>query len=341
MTIRFLILFFLFFSRYESYSQNIVGSGKAIDFPIHKDLPDETAIIQTLSKPTIVYSDSLNGINKKRVWLVAGANIAFWTGTYIALNTTWYSNYPRSSFHFFNDNTEWEQMDKLGHIWTAYQLSRAGGALWKWTGLNDTKSAILGGLTGIAYQSIIEVQDGFSSQWGFSWGDMTANVIGASSYVFQQLGWKDQRIQIKLSYWPYDYSKALVARRNDLFGTNPVERLLKDYNSQTYWLDFNLKSFLPDSHLPPWLNLSAGYSADGMLGATNNKWIDKNGVAQDYTTIPRVRRWLLSADVDLTKIKTKSKFLKTIFFAVNVLKIPAPALELDSRGRFKGHLLYY
>ncbi len=88
-------------------------------------------------------------------------------------------------------------MDKFGHVWTAYQLSRVSGALWKWTGLNHTTSTILGGISGVAYQSIIEIQDGFSSEWGFSWGDMTANVIGASAYVAQELGWKDQRIQIK------------------------------------------------------------------------------------------------------------------------------------------------
>ncbi len=101
---------------------------------------------------------------------------------------------------------------------------KVSGALWKWTGLNHTTSTILGGVSGVAYQSIIEIQDGFSSEWGFSWGDMTANVIGASAYVAQELGWKDQRIQVKLSYWPYEFiPPELIDRRNQLFGTNPIE----------------------------------------------------------------------------------------------------------------------
>lgn len=82
----------------------------------------------------------------------------------------------------------------------------------------ERKKAIwLGGLSGLAYQSIIEIQDGFSSEWGFSWGDMAANTLGAATFVAQQLGWKEQRLQIKLSYWPYDYnSPELVTRRNQL-----------------------------------------------------------------------------------------------------------------------------
>src|SRR6185369_8572935 len=106
---------------------------------------------------------------------------------------------------------------------------------------------------------IIEIQDGFSSQWGFSWGDMLANVSGAAAYISQELAWKDQRIQIKLSYWPYDYnSPELKTRRDQLFGKSLPERILKDYNSQTYWVSGNLHSFMPGTALPKWLNLSLG-----------------------------------------------------------------------------------
>ncbi len=282
-----------------------------------------------------------NSINRNRLWLVAGTHLAFWTGSYIALDKSWYANYPRSSFHFFNDNSEWEQMDKLGHVWTSYNVGRASAELWKWTGLSRKRSVLYGGLSAIAYQSIIEIQDGFSSQWGFSWGDMTANVMGAAVYVSQELGWKDQRIQIKMSYWPYNYPEDLITRRNQLFGKSLAERTLKDYNSQTYWISANLHSFFRQSKLPAWLNVSFGYSADGMLGGTENKWTDKQGNFFDRTDIPRVRRFFIAPDIDLTKIKTKSKLLKTIFFALNIVKIPAPAIELDSKGKFRVHALYY
>ena len=284
---------------------------------------------------------SNSGLNKQRLWVVAGAHAGLWTVSYIALNKTWYANYPRSSFHFFNDNSEWEQMDKLGHVWTAYNVARVSTGMWKWTGLPEKKAVVLGGISAVAYQSIIEIQDGYSAEWGFSWGDMAANVVGAGGYVLQQLGWKDQRLQVKLSYWAYDYPGDLITRRNQLFGSGVVERILKDYNSQTYWISANVKSFIPSSGLPSWLNIAVGYNADGMLGGTENRWTDKQGNHFDRTDIPRVRRYLLSADVDLTKIKTRSKFLRSAFYILNIVKLPAPAIGIDSKGKFKGYVLYY
>lgn len=277
-----------------------------------------------------------------RKWLVAGVHAALWGGSYIALNKAWYADYPKESFHFFNDNREWSQMDKAGHVWTAYQMSRFSGALWQWAGLNPKKSAWLGGISGVAYQSIIEIQDGFSSEWGFSWGDMAANVTGSALYVAQELLWQEQRLQVKMSYWPYDYnSPELTARRDQLFGKSIPERMLKDYNSQTYWLSANIYSFMPDSRLPKWLNLAVGYAAKGMLGGYDNKWVDKAGVAHNRNDIVRCRHFYLSPDIDLTKIKTKSKFLRSAFFVLNMIKIPAPALELSSSGKFRGHLIHF
>ena len=306
--------------------------------------PETTA--GRLTKPAIQDSvpfqdSSTRAADKTKLLLVAGLHAAFWTGSYSALDKTWYSQYPRSSFHFFNDNSEWEQMDKFGHAWTAYNVAGASAKLWQWTGLSRNRSAVYGGLSAVAYQSIIEIQDGFSAEWGFSWGDMTANVVGAAAFMAQDIGWHDQRIQIKMSYWPYDYSSDLKVRRNQLFGSGLAERVLKDYNSQTYWASINMHSFFPAASVPAWLNIAIGYSADGMLGGTVNRWTDKQGNAFDRTDIPRIRRFFLAPDIDLTKIKTNSKLLRTVFFTLNVLKFPLPALELNSKGKWTVHALYY
>jgi hypothetical protein len=290
---------------------------------------------------TTITNYPTTNINKQHLWLVAGTHAGLWTASYIALNKTWYANYPRSSFHFFNDNSEWNQMDKLGHVWTAYNVSRVSGAMWKWTGLPEKKAVILGGISAVAYQSIIEIQDGFSAEWGFSWGDMTGNIVGAGAYVLQELGWKDQRIHVKLSYWAYDYPKDLITRRDQLFGNSLMERILKDYNSQTYWVSANLKSFFKQPGLPAWLNIAVGYNSDGMLGGTVNRWTDKQGNNFDRTDIPRIRRFFLSPDIDLTKIKTRSKFLRSAFYIINMVKVPAPAIEINSKGKLKAYVFYY
>src|SRR5258708_38914915 len=79
----------------------------------------------TQNAPLRITSIPFNsGLNKKRLWLVAGVHAALWTTSYIILDKTWYASYPRSSYHFFNDDAEWEQMDKCGHLWTCYNISR-------------------------------------------------------------------------------------------------------------------------------------------------------------------------------------------------------------------------
>jgi hypothetical protein len=200
--------------------------------------------------------------------------------------------------------------------------------MWKWTGLNDKTSAILGGVSGMVYQSIIEIQDAYSVQWGFSWGDVGANVAGAGLFVLQELSGNKQAVTVKMTYWRKKYPDELVARRNQLFGSSAAERVLKDYNSQTYWLSANIASFFPDARLPKWLNIAVGYGADGMYGGRSNVWLDGEPAMHDYSAIRRVRKFYLSPDIDLTRIHTRSKFLKGAFFILNMIKIPAPGLAV-------------
>ncbi|MET0243091.1 MAG: DUF2279 domain-containing protein [Flavitalea sp.] len=272
-------------------------------------------------------------VSKPRLLAVSAAHAIAWGGTFLALNNAWYRDYPRSAFHFFDDRKEWNQMDKAGHIWTAYQLSRISAEAWYWTGLDYRKSAWLGGASAFAFQSVIEILDGFSSEWGFSVGDMEANLIGSAGYVAQELLFQNQVFQFKLGYRPYNYPENLKARRDNLFGATLPEQLLKDYNSQRYWLSGNIKSMFPDWNVPGWLNIAVGYSADGMYGGHGNTWSDKQGNSFDYTHIKRTRRFYLAPDIDLTKIRTNSKVLKTVFFVVNSVKIPAPTFEINSSGK--------
>jgi hypothetical protein len=277
---------------------------------------------------------------KGRVWLVGSAHATFLVTTFIALNQVWYADYPKSDFHFFNDFHEWNQVDKCGHMWTAYQLSRVSASTWKWAGLSEKKSVILGSASGLAYQSIIEILDGYSAEWGFSLSDMTANIIGASTFAFQQIGWHDQRIQIKFSYNAFDYPPDLRARADQLFGTG-AQRILKDYNSQTYWASVNLRSFFPKSHLPKWLNISFGYGAEGMLGGFENKWTDTDGSTITRYDVQRIRQFYFAPDIDLTKIKTKSKVVRSVLFVLNAIKIPAPTISWNSNGTCKVYALYF
>jgi uncharacterized protein YfiM (DUF2279 family) len=271
-----------------------------------------------------------------RKWAVGSFSVLGYGGSLYFLDKAWYQDYPRSSFHTFNDAGEWKQMDKIGHAWTTYNTSRIVSGLWQWAGVPKSKAVLLGTGSSLLYMTSIEYMDGRSSDWGWSWPDISMNVFGAALFASQELGWKEQKIQLKFSthYVKYDQPD-LDQRADKLFGNSWPEKMLKDYNAQTYWLSANLKSLVQSSKLPPWLNLAIGYGAGGMYGGYENIAYDKDGnLIFDRRDIQRYRQWYLSPDIDLTKIKTKSKFLKAGFFVLSAFKFPAPALEF-SKGKFK------
>jgi hypothetical protein len=178
----------------------------------------------------------------------------------------------------------------------------------------------------------VEVFDGYSANWGASMGDVVANVSGTALYVSQELLWEEQRVVPKFSFHTTPYA----ARRPNVLGSTFQEQLLKDYNGQTYWLSANLYSFIKSTSIPKWLNVAVGYGAEGMITGTDEF---VNTIFLPETK--RYRQFYLSIDVDLTKISTKSHFVKTVLTVFNTLKIPAPAFELRGDGGSKMHLVYF
>ncbi len=274
-------------------------------------------------------------INKKRLTAVLTTEGVLYAGSIVGLYSIWYQKYPQSNFHFFNDNNEWLLMDKMGHFTTSYYIGKIGFEALKWSGVSNTKAAWYGGGLGFLYQTSIEVLDGFSSQWGFSVGDMTGNALGSALFISQQLLWKEQKILLKWSYSPTKFA----SYRPDLLGSNWKESWLKDYNGQTYWLSFNMHSFLgKNAHFPSWLNIALGYGAEGMIGAASNPSTYHGQVLPEFKRYPQ---YYLSADIDLTRIKTHSKWLSWVFQALGFIKIPLPTLEYNSQHQFVFHAIHF
>ncbi len=269
-----------------------------------------------------------------------------YTAGMIAVNQLWYSQYERTHFHFFDDNGEWNQIDKVGHAWTSYAEGYYGISLYRWAGLHDKKSIWIGGMLGTFFQSGIEVLDGFSAKWGASVGDLVANVSGSAMVIAQELAWQEQRIWFKLSSHKVnynDYPLDVQTRAKDLFGTSFQELLLKDYNGQSYWLSVNPSAFSrrKNGKFPKWLNVAIGYGIEDVFGGFENKWTTDDGTDYDFSELQRYRQFYLSLDIDLSRIKTKSRFLNFVLAGFNVLKIPAPALEWNTKGQVKFHPLYW
>ncbi|MCH8332066.1 MAG: DUF2279 domain-containing protein [Bacteroidetes bacterium] len=278
--------------------------------------------------------------NNKRVNFIIGSELVVYTGLMIGLNEFWYKDFKRTSFHIFNDNIGWMQMDKAGHVYSAYLGGKVGMDIMRWAGVSENKAIWTGGLLGSYFLTTIEILDGFSSQWGFSPGDLIANTAGSFLTIGQQLAWKEQRLSLKFSFHRIQYPSFQKSRAEDLYGTTTLENMIKDYNGQTYWLSMNLASF-GIINKAKWLNVSFGYSVAGMLGAESNVVVDENEVViADYSWEPRYRQYFFSLDVDLTRIKTRSRLLQSTFGFFNFIKFPFPAVGIGN-GKLRFHPLYF
>ncbi|AJR04576.1 hypothetical protein AW14_13940 [Siansivirga zeaxanthinifaciens CC-SAMT-1] len=282
---------------------------------------------QSKTNTFLTASDSLN-ISRRNAVVVTEASLA--AGALIGLNQLWYADYERSKFHTINDSDEWLQLDKMGHAFTAYQLGKHGAQLLNWSGVSEKDQLIYGATLGFTFLTAVEVLDGYSKAWGFSWTDILANATGAGLYVGQELLWKEQRIALKFSFHQTKYA----ALNPDKLGQDFLEQLLKDYNGQTYWLSFNLHAFFKDANFPKWLNLAIGYGGDGMISASNNT---EN---EAFNSFKQQRQFYLSFDINLNSIKTNSKLLQLFFGVFDSLKIPFPTLEFN-KNRCVFHPFYY
>lgn len=286
-------------------------------------------------------SDSTTHLSRKQKTLVY-SEIGLGLATHSGLYFEWYSGYPMGKFHFFDDSKEWLQMDKLGHCFSAYYLTVMGHQAGLMVGFNNKQAALNGLIFGAAFQTTIEILDGFSTYWGASVPDLIANTVGSVMAYSQARKWGEQRITMKWSFTPTRYAPM----RPNALGKGFQQEFLKDYNGQTYWLSGNIHSLTgcKSKYIPEWLNIEIGYGADGMLGGFGNQWTDNNtGISYDYSHIKRYRQFYLSAGIDWIKLaKPKSQWGKMFYSALNCLKFPFPALEYNTLNhRLQGHYLKF
>lgn len=296
------------------------------------------AIILILSVLTASAQDTLrdNAKVRRNVGIVLGVEAGLYAASMTGLYFAWYADYPQSQFHFFDDNSEWLQMDKVGHGTSAYHVGALGYELLRDAGMDETRSIWLGGSLGFAFLTTVEVFDGFSSGWGFSWGDMVANTLGSGLFIGQQFLWHEQRITLKYSFHTTEFAKY----RPDLLGENLIQQTIKDYNGITIWASGNFKSLFlnKESRFPAWLNFAFGYGATGMTGSFENTLEYKGKPIPPYD---RERQIFFSLDVDFTKIPTNNIILKYAFKFLNVVKIPFPTIEYNTGDEWVWHWIYF
>ncbi len=281
-----------------------------------------------------VFPQTTDTLDCKKLKRIIIAESAFYAGGISYLQFVWYQDKERVPFHFYNDNQGYLQVDKFGHAFGAYMESYIGYKWLRSAGVKRKKALMYAGPLGLILQTPIEIFDGLYEGWGFSWGDMFANAVGSALLVGNELLFKEQLLKLKFSYWRSGYAE----QANGYLGDNFLESLFLDYNAHTYWLSFPLVTSSSQSPLPAWLNLSVGYSANGMIGEFTNRR-SYRGVLLPETE--RYRQFLFSLDVDWTKVPTHSRFLRAFLDALVFIKVPFPAIELNSKGAVRLHGIYF
>ncbi|NLN73264.1 MAG: DUF2279 domain-containing protein [Bacteroidales bacterium] len=270
---------------------------------------------------------------KNRQTALAIALPTAYVGSMTALYFAWYKDYPQSNFHFFNDNKEWQGMDKAGHMLATYTLANYSYKIYQWSGISKNRSLFLSFVTGFGFQTVVEVLDGFSAEWGASWGDLLANTAGAALFATQQYFWNEQKILLQYSYSDTPESQY----RPNLLGSNLASRMLKNYNGISIWASFNIASLLPAKNsFPQYLDLALGYGASGMTGAESNP-VEVNGI--EIPHFERSKSFYLSPNIRLSKIPFKNYKVKKYFEILDILKTPMPAISYNTENKFEFYYL--
>lgn len=257
------------------------------------------------SLPPPEYSPSL-----PRTLIVSGAL----AGGFIyghALSTDLWWKGERSDFHF-----DWEHdwtyslgADKLGHAYFPYAASRILAQGFEWCGYAPSTSQWMGSGVALTYQIYTEIRDGFSAEWGFSWGDMGANVIGAGLPILQREIPHLRNYTYKISYHPSARFRA---------GSNKA--IIDDYESSYHWVSFDVAGLMPEQwniSWPRWLNIAVGHSV---------KDLDDRGAG-------RHELWL-SIDWNLEGLPGDGWLWRMMKRTLNVYHFPAPAVRIVGGAAF-------
>jgi hypothetical protein len=244
-----------------------------------------------------------------RLAIVSGVTLGTVIPVHIYQQNAWWQG-PRAPFRFENDWSYALNVDKLGHMYAGFILARTFGSMLEWSGFSEHTSTFYGSVLGLSYQMYVEVEDGFHRVYGFSPGDAFFNILGATIPLAQWTFPVLRNFTLKYSYWPSPiYEHELNAGQAKAF--------LDDYQGTTVWLGIDPHFFLGErvaDEVPPWLGLAFGVGARDLNGSGGGR-----------------RQATLALDYNLSRIRTESPFLRTVFTLVDFVHLPAHGIRLDGK----------
>lgn len=266
-----------------------------------------------------------------RFWYGVGGFVAADVVVMYGLNRLWYSGHDRTSFHWYNDWNTYVQQDKVGHMFVSWHLARVFGEYGMWSGMSRRRAGLFGGLMSAAFQSQIEVFDGFSEAFGASGTDIAANVVGGVIGGLKvaypdRLSWFDA----KYSYHPSPYYQEDVS---DVAPFRYLGNALKDYDGISYWLVVRPSNRYAE--WPEWLGISVGYSGTGLAHPLSGRFEEGGRGGPVHR-----RQVFVGPDIDLLALRDDwPQPFRAIASFFSFVRLPAPAVQLTPEVRW--YWIYY
>jgi hypothetical protein len=251
-----------------------------------------------------VRAEDRDSVQPLRLIMVGGITIGAITYGHAVVNDFWWKG-EKVPFHV-NTEQDYEyalNADKLGHLTFSYIGTTVYGSAFRWCGLDSVTSLWTGAGVTMAYQTYVEIRDGFSANYGFSWGDMAANTIGAALPLVQHYVPPLRSLDLQISYWP-----------SDAYKSGAYNSIIDDYTSTTHWLSVNAQDIAPRAWkqwMPEWIGLALGHSVQNLDGQGGGQHV-----------------LYLSLDWQPHRIKGLPSWLAEALRLAHLYHLPAPAVRL-------------
>ncbi len=247
-------------------------------------------------------------VSATRLAVFGGVTAASMVVVHIQQQQAWW-NGPKGSFWLYNDWKFAKGIDKLGHMYGAYVASTAFREGFRWCGLSERSSVLLGVSAGLALELYVEIEDGFHEIYGFSPGDAMADFLGAGFLLAQETYPVLENLRIKWSYWPSsDLREALRKGENRTF--------LDDYEGQKHWLAVDPHFALGEGlgkAIPSWLGIAVGYGVEGSIRQRG----DARGA------------FYVALDYNLRRLAPETGIFHTLLYALDLVHLPAPGIKIQ------------
>lgn len=259
---------------------------------------------------------------------ISGGTIAAYGGALLGLaglitlyQQAWYPDSTQGPFNFKEDWTYSKQVDKGGHMLGGYISSYCSYEAFVACGLSPKDAALWGALGGLFFQTTIEVQDGFHTNYGFDWTDEVGNAIGAGYFYLQQQIPFLQNFEPKWGFTvtnPRDSAREAAQQHTRL--------IVDDYDRQDAWLSVRVRNLLNLDWWPRGVQIAFGAGA---------RDVELNGYTP-YRVVHIALDWNIKGLLSDFGINDLGSFGNWLVQGLNNFKLlPAPALRIWPDVRFE------